>query len=131
MSAHTPGPWLTVTGKKTGRVMVRGSDGSLVCTIADATPGYPVTAADAERIVACVNYCEGAETETLRRTSYAGIHNTAEAFAANLKKTMAERDELLAALRAAMAWRVPTTYPEPEWVAAATAAIAKAEGRHD
>ena len=94
---HTPEPWSTC-----GDGRVESSDGVM---IADFVP----VQANARRIVACVNFCNGIETEKLEEeTELPGIGlfgKIAARLTIENKNLTAQRDELLAALRALYGWQ--------------------------
>jgi hypothetical protein len=83
---------------------------------------------NASRLVACWNACEAIDTEDLEAASVAIIHKLHDEAS---KRVLAQRDELLGALRDLEAmverYRQPG-YPIPAAQKAARAAIAKATG---
>lgn len=91
---HTPGPW-----RVKGRHIV-GADHGL---IADTLESTTRPRADARRIVACVNTCEGLSTEQLERFPLDSLKECAQSgIASTLHELELEkqRDELLAACMA-------------------------------
>lgn len=97
MSAHTPGPWRVdrdgaIIAGKARRIVV----GSPADMDAGATGLWP-SKADAARIVACVNACEGAALSELSPGTW--IANDAAA-----RQGLAQRDELAAALEMSRLW---------------------------
>jgi hypothetical protein len=63
MSNHTPGPW-TVDPEGEYCLCIEGGDGSIVCDVRKEVDG-PLCEANAHRIVACVNACEGLNPEAI------------------------------------------------------------------
>lgn len=110
MSAHTPGPWRVgskhpVLGDvQTTDIFTDEPFGDLIASC-KTSPPCPQAEANARRIVACVNACEGILTEALeaepeqRLVKYLSTRK-ANYLVASLEigKLMAQRDELLAAL---------------------------------
>jgi len=96
---HTPGPWRTVPFICHGsRIGIQDADGKWV-----GEEGYQevhhiprFSPAHARRIVACVNACEGYETETLET-----VNLIESAYAANGREfeLTRQRNELLEALK--------------------------------
>lgn len=136
MSAHTPGPWaLDRHGVIRGGKPIEYVNGASIPQVALATGNDGISdderLANAERIVACVNACEGLTTEELRLFAM-----LPDGLAGTVARVTAQRDELLAALRAVLEWTDPFALPNCERneadVDRARAAIARAEGRaHD
>lgn len=97
---HTKGPW------KTSRADVRDAEGQPIAdcygTGTAANLWREVAEADAERIVACVNFCEGRPNEDLNELQAAmagsGINGLESLMAATTLVTQ-ERDTLCIALR--------------------------------
>lgn len=85
MNQHTPEPWFVYEFNNV--VYSRDKDG-----ISKSITRAFSSAADARRIVACVNACAGISTETLEK--FGGRAITAEA----------QRDELLVVLKLAEQW---------------------------
>lgn len=80
---HTPGPWTNNDG------VITDAEERRLCLVApDGIALDEQDAANARRIVACVNACDGIGTETLEHCKFEGDWNAAK-----------QRDELLAALR--------------------------------
>ena len=109
--AHTKGPWRAIgpqSGGMTERApVVCGPDADYICqtfgTVGDMMTGWKQQAANAARIVACVNGCEGiADPSAI--------------------------PEIVAALLAVVKWAMSEGLEEPCFKAA-RAALAKAEGR--
>lgn len=127
MSAkHTQGPLvLGQHGAIRGGPMVRFINGSAQEQLAMTTgtswmaPGEHL--ANARRLVACWNACEGISTVRLERTVN-NLHGRASA-SDKLDELHAQRDELLAALK-----QCREMVGHPDNVALIEAAIAKAEG---
>ena len=106
MSNHTPEPWsLLEAGDSIKHQVPVSSDRTSILTIATEGAiafGAVYSADDARRIVACVNACEGMETEHLENQSMLGEtlldrFNLLKIEAGKLTK---QRDELLEALEA-------------------------------
>lgn len=103
VEAHTPEPWL-VWGDAQGFARVGPSPNYTVAACMH-TPGVDSYAANARRIVACVNACEGMSTESLE--SIAGriasksvlqMHANYVSNKAKVADLEQQRDKLLAAL---------------------------------
>lgn len=113
---HTPGRLTLVTQYASPEL--RDASGELVAVVAD----YEV--ADARRLTACWNYCEGLDAESMGRT--VEMKRPAKVFIdEGIKKELellAQRDALLEALREVAAWDKIGAFPRVH------AAIAKAEG---
>lgn len=101
--AHTPEPWL-VWGDAQGFARV-GTSPNYTVAACMHTPGVDSYAANARRIVACVNACEGMSTESLE--SIAGriasksvlqMHANYVSNKAKVADLEQQRDKLLAAL---------------------------------
>lgn len=93
---HTPGPWAVETGAfddahhcYTPVVTAEARD------IATLETAHGDALANARRIVACVNACEGISTETLEAVSEGELH----AALIRLRSYKAQRDELAGMLR--------------------------------
>lgn len=94
---HTPGPWHV--GMRPGPI-VYGQNGAQVADMIDnprisppVLVGENENRANARRIVACVNACEGISTEEAENTNVRGALDQADGW-------KQQRDELLAALTA-------------------------------
>ncbi|MDF8330544.1 hypothetical protein P5G63_19470 [Aeromonas salmonicida] len=98
---HTPEPW-AIHEDASGDIFISGSDHTYITEIGN--PDEDGAAADARRIVACVNACEGMTTDELD-TLPRGFKRLQAAYLDlyNERTTPAEkaRDELLAALERA------------------------------
>lgn len=122
---HTPGPWTYFVGNANGRGLIRIEQygtGEHITSLARGAIGE----ANAGRIVACVNACEGMNTETLEVAANGGP-NVKEWFQAwgEEFKIEKQRDELLAALEGLLnALPSATTHPA---IMAAHTAIANAK----
>lgn len=97
MSKHTKGPWAWVgrpgqSNLMAGRVKVMGHEPHEGLHFSTGFPGRDE--ADARRIVACVNICEGIDTESIEKHV-----NLFDAEADAVSKIAAQRDQLLAALK--------------------------------
>lgn len=111
MSKHTPGPW-----KAYDNCVFAMRDHTLY--VIDKAQSE----ANARRIVACVNACEGISTEALKHRGH-----LLKAEDSTAQRLNAERAELLEALKGLLdALPSATTHPA---IKAARAAIAKAEGK--
>lgn len=105
-TAHTPGPWYSEAAAKDGRrngalVFAHGATGGRVriAEVGNMGSDYAEDEANAARIVACVNACEGMDTP---EASIAFLRERGEALTeanAQLAATERERDELAAALK--------------------------------
>ena len=60
---HSRGPWRIGEGGSIYCSPTKVTLGGVVCTVTD--PDHPSANADARRIVACVNACEGISSEAL------------------------------------------------------------------
>lgn len=110
---HTPEPWIEA-GPSYGKphpveinsiVPVNIEEGELVediCTF-DHSNNHEQNAANARRIVACVNACAGISTEVLEAPG-PGIE-TAKQIVKENELLTAQRDSLLSALRALYGWQ--------------------------
>jgi hypothetical protein len=100
------------------------TDGGFVLAVCSADPGLTTTQANARRIVACWNACEGLYTESLERNEPLAAQIVKSANAAHIAAQ--QRDELLEALVDLVA-----LYPLDSTdaiITSARAAIAKATG---
>ena len=127
MSKHTPEPWNIYFNSQDDFVIRKMfADGQESHVVARCHSG----AANARRIVACVNACEGFSIEELQGANLFkdSIESDAEIMA--LKK---QRNELLKALEGMLVWFNYHTIPwintdEADAIAKARAAVAKSEG---
>lgn len=103
MSAHTPGPWEVADGRRIGVNLpnVTGGGYDSHCIAVTHESAHINAAANARRIVVCVNACEGLSSEALERL---GTLDRASVAAAARRNEMVIRlhevnAELLEALR--------------------------------
>lgn len=123
---HTAGPWEVVMTPGNSRPRVVAS----LYVVAECEPAGGGDHANARRIVACVNACEGIADPQEMRAAHLALPGVAR----NAAELLAQRDELLAALRSldemVQEWAEENGHSElvnaPEMLAARTA-IAKAE----
>lgn len=110
---HTPGPWYMRTlGAGYYKINARENlPNSAIAILQDHGRGDRLSAeeycANAERIVACVNACEGISTETLEQYGPAEIKSllaTATGKAMAYDVASAQRDELRAVLKEVAEW---------------------------
>lgn len=94
---HTPEPWRTdggySWGKQGGQFAVCNDNDALMVTTAVGNDG-----ANARRVVACVNACEGIETDRLEKFLGAETQRSIIRMSGSLAEITRQRDELLAAL---------------------------------
>lgn len=139
MSKHTQGTWRAdKNGVNHG---IYDEDGNKIATIKGSSiPSLDERpAANARRIVACWNACEGLSTELLEKASLQPYHVEArEKLSEYTKSLEIQRDELLDALQKidAVCKSIPDGlegYLEPlsEALSDARAAISKVGGKHD
>ena len=113
MSKHTPEPWV-FESEPAYCSEIFGLNGESVCTFVDDP-----SEADVDRILSCVNACEGmtdpasviAELKRQRDKWMAVAHE----FDIDRQKLADERDELLAALEAAVDCGMVPTSSAKEW----------------
>lgn len=125
MSNHTPGNWVAGLPADGGRINVYSDDtmSMRICRVDSDTDFGNHAAANARRIVACVNACEGVPIEVLEARQVGGLPwNVADQI-----DILAERHDLLEALQGLMD---PAANEDGEWYrearAKALSAIAKA-----
>lgn len=115
MSGHAPGPWNIYPNAHDDFVIRKMfPDGLESHSIARCHSG----AANARRIVACANACEGIDTEYLEKYGLPG-------FAKQISDLVEQRDQLLEALRPIAKYGEISA----EIIDVARAAIAKATGK--
>lgn len=132
--AHTPEPWKVFYGDKlilgVGETTGEGiTDGQFALW----RSGEEMRA-NAERIVACVNFCQGVESEKLASLSHPSIYRAMElepggsglvVVLCHLDRLKQQRDELLAALVQAERALAATKTEHPSLVRAAALASAR------
>lgn len=111
--SHTKEPWYTSDEGGNFRVMAADENGGY--TLADMCSDDQE--ANARRIVACVNACEGIDTESLER----GVSD----WSVFMRELKAQRDELLEVAQEILVEDIIEQLPK-EFVARVRAAIAKA-----
>lgn len=120
MNTHTQGPLKALPVHESGWVDIYKANKHETNGLPIISTRHENSEANARRLVACWNACEGIDTEDLEAGSVSIIHKLHDATA---KRVLEQRDELLAALKDIEAY-----YPN-SWAAdTARAAIAKAEG---
>lgn len=99
---HTPGPW-KVTGTGTIRYIDAPAGNGIMQEVAACMRvEYGDMDANARRIVACVNACEGLDTYLLENSG--DIASAATAQAKYIQKIERQRDQLLEAILLAIDW---------------------------
>lgn len=94
MSKHTPGPWHIVEGRTYGSLEVFSEDTAIAEIWRRGNASLEM--ANARRIVACINACEGFSTEELDGANLFADSIASDAEIIALKK---QRDELLEAVQ--------------------------------
>lgn len=95
MSKHTPEPW-AIHEDASGDIFISGSYHTYIAEIGN--PDEDGAAADARRIVACVNACAGLPTEQLESGPLGGILNGAAGLVSqcdDLLKVKEDHDRLV------------------------------------
>jgi hypothetical protein len=133
---HTPEPWIAVGRRIKQDLTMIGLSSDAGVTIGSASGGstsgpYFVendeeVAANAHRIVACVNACAGYSTDDLELFGRFLSSGEADALAEHHALIEQQRDELLAALESALKTAEFENHPLRPWQNEARAAIAKA-----
>lgn len=116
---HTAGPWEIVMTPGNSRPRVVAS----LYVVAECEPAGGGDHANARRIVACVNACEGIADPQEMRAAHLALPGVAR----NAAELLAQRDELLAALREMLAHARTTRDRNAHAEGLALAAIARAE----
>lgn len=120
---HTPGPWYPdANGTVRARPVVPRPG------VEDERVASRLTDADARRIAACVNACEGLTTEQLERFPLDSFKECAQAGGASTLHELEierQRDDLLAALVYVEERLTRSGYPDGPNLATIRAAIAK------
>lgn len=121
MSNHTKAPWSWQAESKSVAYLVESDDATIIARLSggDGTNNFSRAAANARRIVACVNACEGIETEELNE--YCAVS------AKEYQDLEQQRDRLLEALELMV-----STQTDGGWTSAALvvahAAISSVKG---
>jgi siroheme synthase (precorrin-2 oxidase/ferrochelatase) len=123
---HTPGPWRVGTPPPNGEQTIGTFEGLMVAVATTGASGISAKA-NARRIVACVNACEGIRTEALEHRAH-----LLKAEDDTIAKLQQQRDELLAAMNRILEGPKNTMSDGKalkEIIGTARAAIAKVEAK--
>ena len=121
---HSPTPWVNDMG-----YISSVPENDLVTIAVQRNSGFIGMQANAARIVACVNACEGVDTEDLTHGCYQKLIEKHVEVCFAKQDLEAQRDELLAALKGVLnVVNVRIDDPRIHQFDEARAAIAKAEG---
>ena len=124
---HTPEPWIEAgpsfgaekMAEVTEIVTVYGEDDDEESDTICEFPGYidkETRAANARRIVACVNFCKGLSTENIENdTLESSLKEALERVKTQRDNATAQRDELLAALTHAATDYIDQNGSVPSW----------------